>query len=957
MDASRLRSLQPFALSLSGPQLVEASAGTGKTYTIGSLVLRLILEPRPDRVEPPSIDQILVVTFTHAATGELRGRIRERLSEALSQVQGDATCDDVEFSDWLAALAERDPVGCRDRLRAALRDFDDAAIYTIHGFCQRMLQEYAFESGVDFDASLVGDESELRRTAIQDYWANQTYAAPALAVAWLQGPGKLSLDAMEGLGQILAGAPLIERRPPREAVAGPDAAALARLEEAARSAWAEAARAWRQGGPEALEQLARAANAKDLNGGTYKAATILGPWRQQLERSFAAPPMHPDADLTRLLNKLAAGRMRVNQHRSEPEHPFFDACAELVATRESIESSLADWGMALRHGLDAWLARELPERKRRARQQSFDDLLWKLHQALQGSASGAASEQAARLRGRIRSRFRAALIDEFQDTDRIQYQIFQGIFAPELGQGAETADAPPLLLVGDPKQAIYAFRGADIFAYLDAVEQVGEGHRHTLGVNYRSDRSLVEALNRVWRATPRPFLFGQIPFSPVQAQHVDRVTPAEPPLRLAYIPAGVANRDGQARLVGAPAARSASARAAATAIGRLLSEPPTVTRAGAGSSAVTAGDIAVLVRTNAQARLMQRVLRAHQIPCVLFSDASVLEQPEAEELRQILAAIIDPSRARRVRAALVTPALGLSGHAIDALAQDERGWEAWIDDLRRWQDSWRRSGILPALRQLMDEQGVAERLLQLGDGERRLTNLLHLAELLHAVAFQQDLGPEGLLAWFDRARQDEAQLRASLGDTAQLRLESDDAAVKLVTVHKAKGLEYPFVFCPFLWSVTRGAGKGPTRYHALDGGGQQYLDIGPTPSEAGRVAAELEGLAEDLRLLYVAMTRARHGLWLCWGPFFGFEQSALAYLLHAGALDGSAPPGTDQAALVAWRDAVVAEAKAARDRAISAESAAEDPLWRPARDLAAGQAGGIAAERVGDADIRAHGAL
>lgn len=485
--------------------------------------------------------------------------------------------------------------------------------------------------------------------------------------------------------------------------------------------------------------------------------------------------------------------MRLNKNGVAPEHPCFDACARLLAALEAADTALTAWGLALRQGLDLWIEAELPARKRRARRMSFDDLLVRLHDALHQE-----EESARRLAARLRGRYRAALIDEFQDTDRVQYEIFQTVFAPP--GAAPGPDAPPLLLVGDAKQAIYAFRGADVFAYLAAVAAVGQERRHTLAENYRSDASLVSALGELWRPARRPFLFSGIAFTTVAAHHGGRLEPAQPPLTLAYLPAPVGRLDTPGTVVNAPLARRAVARAAAGAIAALLARPPRIAVDGQAPRPVNASDVAVLVRANAQARLIQRVLAARGIPSVLHSEASVLDQPEAEELRQLLGALADPADAGQVRAALITPALGLDGAALDGLVADEAAWEGWIEAFRRWQEAWRRHGFLPALRQLLDERGAPARLLALADGERRLTNLLHLAELLHGVAFELELGPEGLLAWFDRVRADPDLRRRVLGDTAQLRLERDEDAVTIATIHRAKGLEYGLVFCPFLWS-------------------------------------------------------------------------------------------------------------------------------------------------------------
>lgn len=955
-SAAPVPTLEPLAIPLAGMHLVQASAGTGKTYTIGSLVLRLILEDPPGGGEPPTIDKILVVTFTNAATAELRGRIRDRLVGALAQVDGGPRVANEGIAAWLeglAAGARRET--CRGRLRAALRDFDDAAIFTIHGFCQRMLQEYAFESGVDFEAELVGDETELVQNAVRDFWARETYEAPALAVAWLQDAGKLNLTALEALGKALAGAPELPRLPAPAEGPAPGREDLLRLEDAYGRAWSAAAEAWRRGGPAALALVVEALDRKALNGRIYAAAR--GPaWAETLGKCFASRPEAMPEDARKVLGKLAAGRMTCNQNGVAPEHPFFDACATLVEAIEQAEAELEAWGMALRHGLDAWLREELPERKRRARQQSFDDLLHQLHRALRPESS-----RAPRLAARIRGRFPAALIDEFQDTDLVQYDIFRRIYAPGEavaalvpGDGGSTVE-PPLLFVGDPKQAIYAFRGADIFAYLRAVSALESGRHHTLSVNWRSDASLVVALNLLWQsaADRRPFLFEKIPFIPVTAHYGDRVSPRRPPLTLAYLPASVVQREPTGKVVGVDLARRMAARAAATAIGQLLREPPTLDRGDGPACPVKAGDLAVLVRSNREARRMQRVLRAHQIPSVLTSDDSVLDQPEAEELRQVLGAIVEPADARGVRAALVTTLLGQDAATIEALGQDERDWEGWIERFRAWQDTWQRAGFLPAIRQMLDAEDAPTRLLALTDGERRLTNFLHLAELLHAVAFDLDLGPAGLLAWYDRVREDPELRKRVLGETAQLRLESDAEAVRIATIHKAKGLEYAFVFCPFLWGGGTGKTQMPLRYHDLDGDGEARLDIGPRAIEAAQRAARLEGLAENLRILYVALTRARHGLWLAWGPFNTADRGALAYLLHA-AHTADPPPADDASgALSAWSEAVAATAKATLVAAAAAETRDGDPLWRQLEGLAAAHPDLLAARWLGAADLRA----
>ncbi|MBK8539985.1 MAG: UvrD-helicase domain-containing protein [Ardenticatenia bacterium] len=958
-----------FRTDVAGPRLVEASAGTGKTHAIGSLVLRLLVED-VGAAPPPTIDQILVVTFTRAATGELRERIRARLVQAgrllAPSGPGAAAASpaptpppppdpaEAEVRDWLAGLSEEARQAAAVRLRRALRDYDEAAIFTIHGFCQRVLRDFAFESRVDFDAELVPDETALRRTAIHDYWALMAYDADPLALSWLMTSGRLNVEGLQKLGDALAGAPHLERVPAVPAALAEGAPGdLSPAPEAAlagwRAAWTAVVACWRQDGEAALALLAASAAAKAVHNGTYKADRILGDWRRQLDQGLAGDlPLVLGKELSARLQNLTRSQIetKTNKGKAAPQHPLFDACESLHQVRQETDAALAAWGLELRHGLAVWLDRELPERRRRARQQSFDDLLQQLSRAL-----GAVDGTGERLARRIRGRYRAALIDEFQDTDLLQDAIFRAIFQPP--------DGPPLpfLRIGDPKQAIYAFRGADVFAYLRAVAALADDGRHSLATNHRSDQGMVEALNALWLPVQRPFLFQAIRYEPAVARHGDRLTPGGPALEIAYLPADIADHQANGKPAGKGRAERAAARAAAAAVAGLLRRPPLIAMPGRRPRPATAGDVAVLVRTNAQARRMQAALRVLGVPTVLQSDASVLDQAEAEAMRLLLAALLDPADAWALRAALVTPLLGLSAAEIEDLAADETAWETWVERFREWQTVWRQRGFLPAFRQLLDGSHGARRLLGHAGGERQLTNLLHLAELLHTVAVRQELGPEGLAGWLERVLEDAELRRQSLGDTAQLRLERDAAAVRLVTVHRSKGLEYPFVFCPFLWAGSQSRGNKdprPIAFHDLDGDQALRLDIAAEHGASAILAAGLEALAEDLRLLYVALTRARHRCWLAWGPLADTASGALAYLFTSAQLADQAPEGDAAEDLERWRSGIAAVAAAEVKAAAEAgDDPAADPLWGRLKALADAHPRLLRARRLGRGDLRA----
>jgi exodeoxyribonuclease V beta subunit len=475
----------------------------------------------------------------------------------------------------------------------------------------------------------------------------------------------------------------------------------------------------------------------------------------------------------------------------------------------------------------------------------------------------------ARFAARLASRYPAALIDEFQDTDAIQYRIFRAIYGE---RGA-------LLLIGDPKQAIYAFRGADVFTYLRAARDATG--TFTLELNWRSDPGLIHAQNTLFGRHPEAFLLPEISYRAVKpapgATDRVRATPALAPLRFVFVEQA-AQRGKRSRLSKTWAALNLPGLVAAE-ISALLADDVRL-----GEHRLEPGDIAVLTRTNRQALDVQQQLRQLGIPSVLHGDASVLESTEAQDLGYVLRALADPSRANAVRAALATPLLGLDAGALYALRQDEREWERWIERFRAWHLIWLERGFVQAFRSLLHEQDVLARLLGLVSGERITTNVLHLVELLHQAAREQHLGVSGLLQWFDQVRFDQSARDGMAPEAMQIRLESDDRAVQLTTMHKSKGLEYPVVVCPYLWDgvLLRRLERRYCRYHDPDTHGF-VLDL--TSDETARQSATREARAENLRLCYVALTRAKHLCVAFTGAFKHYEQSSLAHLVHGASPD------------------------------------------------------------------------
>ena len=827
-----------FEVPLEGVVRIEASAGTGKTRTLADLYLRLVAEGAR------TVDQILVVTYTVAATGELRDRIRRRLAEARAHFDG-APTDDPVLRRLRERSAERAAAG--RRLAEALRSVDEAAVFTIHGFCQRVLGECAFEGGQPFESELLPDEEALLQEVVDDFWRRTVLAWSPLAIAHLIDakvtPETLLAAVRPHLGQ------------PYLAVANPAGRPDGPAVEAAYLTAYQALRAQWPGARDAVGALLARPNV--LNARSYPADKIPG-WLEAMDAFLA--PAEPSLAACEALDRFtpAALAKATRKGQTTPAHPVFTRCQALADARTALEEVLDVRRRELVAACFAYATAELPARKRARRLRAYADLLTDLGAALEGP-------RGEQLAGAIRARYPAALVDEFQDTDPVQYGIFRRLY-----EGTRL----PLMLVGDPKQAIYGFRGADVFAYLAARKAVGTDR--TLDRNWRADPPLLRALNTLWSRPRRPFVFPEIGYEVVEPAEKARDLlvvegDADPALRFWLLPAAP---DGKPLDKGE--ATDLALRGTVAEIVRLLALGAEG-RARIGTRPLSGGDLAVLVRSNRQGRELRDRLLAVRVPAVQLVQESVFASEEAEALGRVLLAVAEPAREDFVRAALVTDLLGLAADELEALAADEAAWERRLEAFRGDRDRWQERGVGRMLRELFRRDGVPARLLRFPDGERRLTNLFHLVELLQEADESQGLGMAGLVRWLVDRRQAGGQTP----EEAQLRLESDENLVKIVTVHKSKGLEYPVVFCPFLWDGRLGADSAELlRYHDPAADHRPTLDLGSPRQEEARQQARQEELAESLRLAYVALTRAQHRCYAVWGHVKEGGTSALAYLLH-----------------------------------------------------------------------------
>lgn len=869
--------LDALRFPLHGTRLIEASAGTGKTWTIAALYLRLVLGHGAENgfaraLAPP---EILVMTFTRAATRELSNRVRERLIEAAAYFRGEREQGD----ELLAALAasyasDGERKLAAHRLVMAAETMDEAAIFTIDAWCQRMLREHAFDSGSLFDEELVSDEQALFEDAAHDYWRQHVYPLNAAGLDTL-------LACWPDVGALKARVRDLVRRVPTlgEVPAEPLAGLIARV---------------------AQEQAAQLAGLKQ---GWHERASLMEQWiaaqRELAPKCFNGNKLRPDS-LLKWFDALRAWALDEAMHMPELTDTAWhrltpDGITDAFSKGFSVEipdcfncttdlwdalKAIDPVAHALHRHAAASIARRMAELKKRSRQFGFADMLERLKNALEGPNGEA-------LRQRISSQFPVAMVDEFQDTSPDQYRIFNLLY-----RVADNDPAHGLFLIGDPKQSIYGFRGADIHSYLDA-RRATEGRHYQLGTNYRSTSALVEAVNRLFLHAEgdgvRPgfaagaFRFRKggvnpLPFDAVAARgrSQELVGVAGPYQALAICSTG---RDD----LRADGYREFFAHHSAEHIVRLLNDPQVGFRDGEHFRRLLPADIAILVRDRREASAIRRALELRKVASVYLSDKdSVIESDEAFDVLRWLHAVANPLDGALARAAFATRTAGLSLAELAHISSDELAWEGRIEQLKALHLVWQRQGVLAMLRRFIHELGLPAALLQVAGGERRLTNLLHLAELLQSASGQLD-GELALIRWFG----EQVAGNGEGGDERVLRLESDAELVKVVTVHKSKGLEYPLVYLPFAVTARKTERRNRSFFEYVGPDGVRRIDL--ALSEQALDAVDRARIEEDLRLLYVALTRARHFLWLGVAAVAGrksgenkLHESALGYLLTGG---------------------------------------------------------------------------
>ncbi len=791
-------------IDLNKSNLIEASAGTGKTYSLTELVVRLLVE------EKIPLEQILVVTFTEASTQDLRDKVRRKLKEKFKST---------ETSSETKMLLEQ-----------AIKNFEQSSIETIHSFCLKILKENAFETGLSLGIQLITDSSSIVQEITADFWAKETYGLSRAHVEFLRGKQFLPSYLLK-LYKHRENHPNGKLYPKTKYTTPPDLSAYT-------AAFEKMKASWNQGSKELEGFLTK--NKPD--GRKYqdrymeKRLTMVGDFFNSRGLPLTSIPSE--------YQYFQASNYFEWSKKEMPQPP------ELMYQMDEFEEQFVEITEALTKWLHGLLCRyvdfteaQSKLRKEMREEVDFNDILSLFVAALQGP-------QGPNLVSILQTRYHAALIDEFQDTDKGQYFIFQSIF----GTGR-------LFMIGDPKQSIYSFRGADIGAYLKASANVL--NKTHLDRNYRSDPSLVEALNYLYQRSENPFLVPEIE-SKVLKFREDRKDKFSCSCKLLFWPLTSQPTHGNAK-----DSKQIQGAYGDDTIPRLIAAEVLELLASGGK--IEPKDIAILTRNNKQVLAIGQELEKWGVPVSAQTDQSLLLLSETEELLLILKAMLEPHNVKYIKNALATSLMGLTAQEIFELNFDQQSLGLWMEKFQYWSETWESQGIYKACRLWMEELNCKPKLLAQKRGETQLGYLNQILTLLATKEQAQLFNPFELLHWVEQEKLEDPKAYEAQPVVG-------GSAVSILTAHKSKGLEFSVVICPYL-----GFAKDDKLRHleSFYQEGEEEITIPLTMEVLEQFKEELnkESLQEDLRVLYVALTRAKHQLITFLSPVGHYFRSALAYLL------------------------------------------------------------------------------
>lgn len=893
-----MKTLDALRLPLNQSCLIEASAGTGKTYTMANLYLRLILGVG---CAPLTVEQILVVTFTKAATQELRDRIRKRLADVGKWFKDPDTDDaqkELSKDPFLKALYLDIQPRLNEallRLKIAEREMDLASIFTIDSFCQKMLFQFAFDSGVRFDIDLLTDESELLNRLSEETWRELFYPMGLEESVLINKEVKSPASALNEIKNYLYKNQLqlsIEQK----WMDNDFSTFVAEYQ----SFLTEIKRHWLSIAEESRALILNEIHETKLSQGSYKVEKVEA-WICDLNKWATGSSIEfPYKSFIYFCQDRVISATR--KAFTPLQHPILEQNqAFLTHYQEHFKAQQETLKAFLHYKFLVHLRQKLTDYKQTHKEKSFGDMLSFLLSALQ-------SERGDTLAQQIRALYPFAMIDEFQDTNQQQYEVFQRIF---MGQNSS---GQGFIMIGDPKQSIYKFRGADIFTYLKAKNEVQE--QATLNRNWRSVPEVVDSCNRLFQfpeGSHYPFLYKDIPFQPVEAKDNAEKLIGEQATRYFLIPT-----EFQEQLAAEHCAYQIQQQLKKSEQGliTLPKEKKEDEKKEGEYRPLEAKDITILVRSHKQASLIRAELLKRHIPSVFFSERnSVYETQEAQDLRFILSACLNPYRQSSLLSAIGTSLWGLTSTDIFNIKQDEKAWDNVVETFVGYQQVWLHQGILPMLHQIFVKENIIQRINALPNAERRITDLLHLAELLQGAMPNLE-NESALLRWYEQ----QLDNPDGYADEQKQRLESEESLVKVVTIHGSKGLEYPVVWLPFVAKASQPAkSKSMAIYQDKDGNahwsfGSQSIEI---KSDINRAE-----FSEDLRLLYVAITRAKYQLNCILPTQFDKNWNGMSYLLTNGEIElgGDAPSQTTESYI---------EQKGIQAEIFSLENDIPEDDWQP----------------------------
>lgn len=852
------QSFDALTMPIDGTSLIEASAGTGKTYGIALLFTRLIL------LENIKIDKIAVLTFTVAATAELKMRLRSRLIDVKNQLSNGQFPDNQTLDDknliQLFDLAKNKNMTASILLKNtqdALNNFDQAGIYTIHAFCRSILNEEAFACGVPFALQMqtTDDDNELKQKLAEDFWrqyiANNKLAAFICFNEKITPEKKLDeikkyisqpklnkeyISFEQCIGEIEKAQEKLFRLPEIKITDDLMAEIQSNFklnEEKDLLLWQSLQQRIQEIGSNEIEiKFWQIFNR--LSGTYYKKPTFVEIFNN-LQKIIQGYPFNMEK-IAEKAHLLLPENFIFTKNKSIDNLSLFEDFRLIYYFVLSYQNFTQNLGFFLLDYLD----NEITQSKKSSNKRGFNDLLLDVYFSLENKI----------LTKGLSKKYDVLMVDEFQDTDAIQYAIFKQAF---IEQGKS------VFLVGDPKQAIYRFRGADIYAYLNAKQDAD--HLYSMDTNYRTHERLVNVCNALFN-TNNAFLNNEIPFFPVQANRKQEYLSGS--LKQEILPnALTVFHIDESEKNTADEQRQKIAQICANHIARVLNS-----RLPYKERCLSSGDIAVLVRSHSEGDIIRKALKNNGIDSVSIRQDSIFAADEARIVYALMKFWLNPATDGSLwRFVQTSDLMGKNIQQIQEYNNNERQVVKDIEYAHFLREKWEKKGLFAAY-QAFDEEYQISCSLICRQEWRILTNITQLIELLA----EEEKNCFGIYALLHFLQQQIAQ--PDSGDNSKLRLESDENLVKIITMHASKGLQYPVVYCPFIFRPHDEKVQAFEITH-------QNNHSGCLKHKTQLAEQEIQNdlLAEQVRLLYVALTRAEEALIVGCGDM-AQQNSSINHLLR-----------------------------------------------------------------------------